>query len=259
MTSSIGWWNFWWQVDYRKLKKTNKRNRASETGGSLHTDGSTTYEATRERMQRRRSWSCGPEQPPIDEEELWTRIAGDHKMGRIYGMGVVSSHSYPPLFGDPDFDEDTATGPPDLRKQAETHAQRVAAVEAVCEEKVRTLETMVQSQLQEFSELRKAYSKMYSFLTQKPSSGSSSVTMPPPPPPPLPLDPGVPLTTLFPWPRMTPIMFYLYFREGDDIRYFSSMSNIFRSLSRRLSIRGSSSSSSSNLPSPNPLTENVMT
>ncbi|MED6202896.1 hypothetical protein PIB30_110219, partial [Stylosanthes scabra] len=35
------------------------------------------------------------------------------------------------------------------------------------------------------------------------------------------------------------------------------MSSIFRSLSRCLSIRGSSSSSSSNLPSPNPLTENV--
>ncbi|MED6129349.1 hypothetical protein PIB30_107069, partial [Stylosanthes scabra] len=36
------------------------------------------------------------------------------------------------------------------------------------------------------------------------------------------------------------------------------MSSIFRSLSRRLSIRGSSSSSSSsNLLSPNPLTENV--
>ncbi|MED6161825.1 hypothetical protein PIB30_064363, partial [Stylosanthes scabra] len=35
------------------------------------------------------------------------------------------------------------------------------------------------------------------------------------------------------------------------------MSNIFRTLSRRLSIRGSSSSSSSSLPSPNPLTEKV--
>ncbi|MED6191089.1 hypothetical protein PIB30_112776, partial [Stylosanthes scabra] len=35
------------------------------------------------------------------------------------------------------------------------------------------------------------------------------------------------------------------------------MSNIFCTLSRRLSIRGSFSSSSSNLPSPNPLTEKV--
>ncbi|MED6152891.1 hypothetical protein PIB30_096297 [Stylosanthes scabra] len=35
------------------------------------------------------------------------------------------------------------------------------------------------------------------------------------------------------------------------------MSNIFRTLSRRLSIRGSSSSSSSSLPSPNPLTKKV--
>ncbi|MED6126895.1 hypothetical protein PIB30_082850 [Stylosanthes scabra] len=36
--------------DFKKLKQVNKRNRASSTGGSLHTGGSTTYEATRERM-----------------------------------------------------------------------------------------------------------------------------------------------------------------------------------------------------------------
>ncbi|MED6166974.1 hypothetical protein PIB30_114674, partial [Stylosanthes scabra] len=41
---------FWQQEDFKKLKQVNKRNRASSTGGSLHTGGSTTYEATRERM-----------------------------------------------------------------------------------------------------------------------------------------------------------------------------------------------------------------
>ncbi|MED6160077.1 hypothetical protein PIB30_048002 [Stylosanthes scabra] len=41
---------FWRQEDYKKLKQANKKNRASETGGLLHTGGSTTYEATRERM-----------------------------------------------------------------------------------------------------------------------------------------------------------------------------------------------------------------
>ncbi|MED6208655.1 hypothetical protein PIB30_047307 [Stylosanthes scabra] len=41
---------FWRQEDYKKLKQTNKKNRASEMGGSLHTGGSTTYEAMRERM-----------------------------------------------------------------------------------------------------------------------------------------------------------------------------------------------------------------
>ncbi|MED6200161.1 hypothetical protein PIB30_082458 [Stylosanthes scabra] len=34
----------------QELTQVNKRNRASSTGGSLHTGGSTTYEATREQM-----------------------------------------------------------------------------------------------------------------------------------------------------------------------------------------------------------------
>ncbi|MED6154700.1 hypothetical protein PIB30_115254 [Stylosanthes scabra] len=41
---------FWQQEDFKKLKQVNKRNQASSTGRSLHTGGSTTYEATRERM-----------------------------------------------------------------------------------------------------------------------------------------------------------------------------------------------------------------
>ncbi|MED6203228.1 hypothetical protein PIB30_113495, partial [Stylosanthes scabra] len=41
---------FWRQEDFKKLKEVNKQNRASSTSGSLHTGGSTTYEATRERM-----------------------------------------------------------------------------------------------------------------------------------------------------------------------------------------------------------------
>ncbi|MED6171124.1 hypothetical protein PIB30_037856 [Stylosanthes scabra] len=45
------------------------------------------------------------------------------------------------------------------------HDQMVAAVEVVCAEKVQTLESIVQMQSQEVSELRKAYSDMYSFLT----------------------------------------------------------------------------------------------
>ncbi|MED6171252.1 hypothetical protein PIB30_039076 [Stylosanthes scabra] len=100
-------------------------------------------------------------------------------------------------------DDHTASGPLDLREQvillnreisqqAEVHAQSLAVVEAVCAEMVRTLESTVQMQSQEVSELRKAYFDMYSFLTQMRSSGSSSAAMPdmppplPPPPPPPP-------------------------------------------------------------------------
>ncbi|MED6213486.1 hypothetical protein PIB30_093916 [Stylosanthes scabra] len=228
---------FWRQEDYKKLKQTNKKNRASETGGSLHIGGSTTYEATRERMVRVGAGattdtelglcedphpeggsaaafqeelkglqterqaiidSGGPEPPPINEDAVWTRIAGARKRGRIYGKGVVPSHKYPALFGDPD-DDDTATGPPDLREQvvllnreftqqAETHSQKVAALEAVYSEKVRRLESTMQAQSQEVSDLRKAYSDMYSYLSHIWSGSSSSgmPDMPPSPPPPPP-------------------------------------------------------------------------
>ncbi|MED6183307.1 hypothetical protein PIB30_036668 [Stylosanthes scabra] len=230
---------FWRQEDYKKLKQTNKKNLASETGGSLHTGGSTTYEATRERMAlelgrpptqsevfarihtrkedqlwvdrrsedtngafleelKRLQTERGPEPPPIDEDAVWTWIAGGRKRGRIYGKGVVPSHKYPALFCDPD-DDDTATGPPDLRdhvvllnreltQQAETHSQQVAAVEAVYSEKVRRLESTMQAQSQEVSDLRKAYYNMYSYLSHIRSGSSSSgmPDMPPPPPPPPP-------------------------------------------------------------------------
>ncbi|MED6176757.1 hypothetical protein PIB30_091346 [Stylosanthes scabra] len=118
-----------------------------------------------------------------------------HRRGRGVGTDsgrpqVVPSHKYPPLFSDLD-DDDTASGPPDLREQvtllnreisqqAEAHAQSLAAVEAVCAEK---------TQSQEVSDLRRAYSDMYSFLTQMRSGASglgSMPDMPPPPPPPPP-------------------------------------------------------------------------
>ncbi|MED6150495.1 hypothetical protein PIB30_072871 [Stylosanthes scabra] len=140
----------------------------------------------------------GSKPPPIDEDAVWTWILGGRKRGKIYGKGVVSSHKYPTLFGDPD-DDDTITGPPDLREQVvllnreliqqvEAHVQKVAAVEAVCSEKVRSLESTMQAQSQEVSDLRKAYSNVYNYLSQIRSSSSSSgmLEMPPPSSPPLP-------------------------------------------------------------------------
>ncbi|MED6210527.1 hypothetical protein PIB30_064899, partial [Stylosanthes scabra] len=41
---------FWRHDDFKRLQRTNTKNRASETDGSMHTGGSTTYPATRERM-----------------------------------------------------------------------------------------------------------------------------------------------------------------------------------------------------------------
>ncbi|MED6149897.1 hypothetical protein PIB30_067048 [Stylosanthes scabra] len=112
----------------------------------------------------------GPEPPPIYEKVIWLRIACGRKKGRIYDKGVVPVYSIPLIIGDVD-DNDTAFGPPDVKEQ-----------------KVRTLETALESQSQEVSELRKAYSDMYSFLelTQSGNSGSASFTAIPPPPPPRP-------------------------------------------------------------------------
>ncbi|MED6117936.1 hypothetical protein PIB30_114690, partial [Stylosanthes scabra] len=57
---------------------------------------------------------------------------------------------------------------------------------------VRSLESTVQAQSQEVSDLRKAYSEMYSYLSQI-RSGTSSGGMPEmPPPPPLPPPPPPP-------------------------------------------------------------------
>ncbi|MED6146033.1 hypothetical protein PIB30_030826 [Stylosanthes scabra] len=162
---------FWRQENFKKLKQTNKRNRAFETGGSLHT-GDPPHTRPRESGWRR-SWgdnrhrvgyeedlkrlkaerqaiidAGGPEPPPIDEDALSAKYAGSRRKGRIYGKRVVPSHKYPPLFADTD-DDDTATGPPDVREQvvllnrelsqqAEAHAHKVAAVEAACSEKIRS-------------------------------------------------------------------------------------------------------------------------
>ncbi|MED6196699.1 hypothetical protein PIB30_049833 [Stylosanthes scabra] len=178
---------FWRQEDYKKLKQTNKRNRTSETGGSLQTGGSTTYEATRERMAECQAIidAGGPKPPPIDEDALWAQFAGGRKKGRIYGKGVVPSHKYPPLFGDPD-DDDTATGPPNLKEQVVLLNRELSQQAETNAQKVRSLESTVQAQSQEVSDLRKAYSDMYSYLSQIQSglSASGMPDLPPPPPPP---------------------------------------------------------------------------
>ncbi|MED6186909.1 hypothetical protein PIB30_071244 [Stylosanthes scabra] len=67
---------FWRQEDFKKLKEVNKQNRASSTGGSLHTGGSTTYEATRDRMTV--ELGCTPTHSEVfegthtrKEDQLW--------------------------------------------------------------------------------------------------------------------------------------------------------------------------------------------
>ncbi|MED6167866.1 hypothetical protein PIB30_006837 [Stylosanthes scabra] len=176
--------------------RTHTRKEDQDCVDRCSHDVGVAYEEELKRLKAERQAiidAGGPEPPPIDEDALWAQFAGDRRRGRIYGKGVVPSHKYPPVFADTD-DDDTATGPPDVREQvvllnrelsqqAEAHAHKVAAVEATCSENVRSLESTVQAQSQEVSNLRKAYSDMYSYLSQIRSSSSASgmPEMPPPP------------------------------------------------------------------------------
>ncbi|MED6120407.1 hypothetical protein PIB30_020599 [Stylosanthes scabra] len=196
----------------------NKYDTARPRGTRLHKDYQITevgYEEDLKRLKAERQAiidAGGPEPPPIDEDALWAKYAGGRRKGKIYGKGVVPSHKYPPFFADTD-DDDTATGPPDVREQvvllnrelsqqAEAHAHKVAAVEAACSEKVRSLESTMQAQSQEVSDLRKAYANMYAYLSQI-RSGSSASGMPemPPPPPPPPSPPPPPARSQDPPPQ----------------------------------------------------------
>ncbi|MED6212832.1 hypothetical protein PIB30_087255 [Stylosanthes scabra] len=154
------------------------------------------FEAEKNRLQAERQAiidAGGSEPPPINDEAIWLRISGGSKEGRIYGKGVVPAYFVPLIIGDVD-DDDTASGPPDVREQRALTASRGEPSEgcsgrAICDEKVRTLETTLESQSQEVSQLRKAYSDMYSFLEEMRSGGSGSAAftaMPPPPPSPPP-------------------------------------------------------------------------
>ncbi|MED6144570.1 hypothetical protein PIB30_016842 [Stylosanthes scabra] len=90
----------------------------------------------------------GPESPPINEEAIWLRIAGGRKKRGIYGKGVIPVYSVPLIIGDID-DDNTASGPPNVRehvtllnrelsKQAEANREKVAQVEADFDEKMQS-------------------------------------------------------------------------------------------------------------------------
>ncbi|MED6224687.1 hypothetical protein PIB30_086455 [Stylosanthes scabra] len=110
------------------------------------------YNAEKKRLEKehRAIIDAGDPDPPlIDEEELWTRMAGGRKIGRVYRRRVVPAYSYPRLIGNVN-DDDIATGPPDLREQ-----------------------TNMGSQSQEVDQLKNTVSEMYMFMQRMQSNGSS--------------------------------------------------------------------------------------
>ncbi|MED6200885.1 hypothetical protein PIB30_089744 [Stylosanthes scabra] len=130
------------------MRRANKTNRASSTGGSLHTGGSITYLATAKKMSEvfvrihtkkkdqgqyvdtrseqfveaikaevkhledeydARIAAGLPPGPPIHDDEVWDRMTGGRKKGRIYGKGKVPKRPAPRLV-DPE-DASTCSGP----------------------------------------------------------------------------------------------------------------------------------------------------
>ncbi|MED6194633.1 hypothetical protein PIB30_030258 [Stylosanthes scabra] len=216
--------DYWASANYQAMRRANKSNHTSSTGGSLHTGGrSLTLPLQRRWRQRlgayprRVRYFCGPtpgkriaEQhkaeikrledecaariavgeppgPPINEDEVWDRIAGERKRGRVYGKDKVPKRPAPRLV-DPE-DASTCIGPDtrehitllnrEIQQQAEAYKQEMEAWKRRYETDVTRLQTTLDTQSVEFDQWKSIVSQMYSFMQQM--QGSSSSSMPPPP------------------------------------------------------------------------------
>ncbi|MED6192560.1 hypothetical protein PIB30_011356 [Stylosanthes scabra] len=199
---------YWASPEYQAMKRTNKANRASVTGGSLHTEGSITYPATTENMsqklgrtptqseqlyddeikrleeERAELIAAGcPEPPPIDYDAVWLRIVGGRKRGRVYGRGKWAV----------DMREQVTLLNRELTQQAEENKQEVVALRTQHASDLARLQSTIDSQSAEFDRWKNTVTQMYNFMqTMHPGTSSSIPGMPspmPPPPPPPPLHP----------------------------------------------------------------------
>ncbi|MED6223060.1 hypothetical protein PIB30_070355, partial [Stylosanthes scabra] len=111
----------------------NKANRASSTGGSLHTEGSISYPATAEKMleelgrtpsqskvfmrthTKKKDRSQWVDKRAEDTKVNLMLIAGGRKRGQVYGCGKVPSRLKPQVYDSDDFS--TASGLVDMREQ----------------------------------------------------------------------------------------------------------------------------------------------
>ncbi|MED6203535.1 hypothetical protein PIB30_000623 [Stylosanthes scabra] len=165
--------DFWASPEYQAMRRANKSNRASSTGGSLHTRGSITYSATVKKMElhkaemkrledeREACIAAGePAGPPIDEDAVWDRIAGGRKRGWVYGKGKVPKRPMPQLV-DPE-DASTCSGPDarehitlmnrEIQQQAEAYKREMEAWKRRYETNVTRLQTIIDTQSVEFDQ-----------------------------------------------------------------------------------------------------------
>ncbi|MED6126134.1 hypothetical protein PIB30_075408 [Stylosanthes scabra] len=183
--------DYWDSADYQAKRRANKFNRASSTGESLHTGGrpvilplqrrwrqslgtylrrvrylygptpgkriAEQHKGEIKRLEDERAAriaACKPAGPPIDEDEVWDRIA-EARVGLRKG---------------------------EIQQQAEAYKQEMEAWKRRYETDVTRFQTSLDTQTAEFDQWKSTVSQMYSFMTQM--QGSSSSSMPPPPPPP---------------------------------------------------------------------------
>ncbi|KAF3675240.1 hypothetical protein FXO37_05983 [Capsicum annuum] len=88
----------WDTPKYRAGRERAKANRASQTGGSLHT-GEFQKSIEEWRQTQPTSEDGTMVQPlPADMTNMWTAMVGGPKKGRTYGTGVLQSSSSPSMF-----------------------------------------------------------------------------------------------------------------------------------------------------------------
>ncbi|MED6198649.1 hypothetical protein PIB30_068467 [Stylosanthes scabra] len=168
---------FWRSPEYQAMWRANKTNRASSTGGSLHTGGSITYPATAKKM----AIELG--RPPT-QSEVFVRT---HTKKKDQGQYVdTRSEQFVVKRLEDERDARIAAGlppgPPIDEDEAEQHRREMEYRKQRYETDVTRLQTTIDTQSAEFDQWKSHVSQMYAFMQTM--QGTTSDIMPPPPPPP---------------------------------------------------------------------------
>ncbi|MED6140084.1 hypothetical protein PIB30_089803 [Stylosanthes scabra] len=187
---------YWASDEYMALKRTNKANRASSAGGSLHTGGSITYPATAKKILEELGHT--PTQSEVftqthtkkkDRGQWVDRRAEDTNIMMRFGLGLpVAAREV----GSTDVARSCHSaqqGAHTVGKGAQTEGQALSDRHAA---QIRHLQSSFDTQMTEFNRWKSTVSQMYSFMQNMQAGSASSSTgipppMPPPPPPPPPL------------------------------------------------------------------------
>ncbi|MED6213365.1 hypothetical protein PIB30_092409 [Stylosanthes scabra] len=107
-----------------------------------------------------------PAGPPIDEDEVWDRIAGSRKRGGFTEREHITLMNM------------------EIQQQAEAYKREIEAWKRRYETDVTRLQTTLDTQSAEFNQWKSTVSQMYTFMQQMQVSSSSIPPPPPPHPPP---------------------------------------------------------------------------